>query len=149
MKTAIGTKVIGFEVMSEKTFRELKGQGWGGHEDVDGYHVQYSGVNGKPDYDSWSPKNVFEDAYRDIEQGMTFGDAVFFLKQGKKVARFGWNGKGMWIWLCEVDAEATWTSSEGETYGRLPYLYMKTADNKVVPWLASQTDVLAEDWILV
>lgn len=76
-----------------------------------------------------------------------FGFAIGMLKKGYKVARSGWNGKGMWIWLCDVSGE--WTSDEGKTYGRLPYLYMKTADDKVVPWLASQTDVLAEDWEVI
>lgn len=75
-----------------------------------------------------------------------FGLALDALQAGKKVARQGWNGKGMWLWLCEPDGD--WESSEGKVYGRLPYIYMKTADDKVVPWLASQTDMLAYDWTL-
>ncbi len=63
--------------------------------DRPGYAVKY------PDgYISWSPKEVFEAAYRvaeGSEQRLTFGDAIHFLKAGHRVARTGWNGKGMWL----------------------------------------------------
>ncbi len=68
---------------------------------------------------------------------MNFGQAIDALKAGKKVARSGWNGKGMWLALQIPDANSKMS---------LPYIYMKTADDHLVPWLASQTDVLAEDW---
>jgi len=68
---------------------------------------------------------------------MDFGDAIVALKQGKRVSRTGWNGKGMWLELQVPDAGSKMT---------LPYVYMKTAQDDLVPWLASQTDVLAEDW---
>ncbi len=68
---------------------------------------------------------------------VSFSYALNGLKQGKKLQRTGWNGKGMWIALQTPDAYSKMS---------LPYLYMKTADNKMVPWLASQTDILAEDW---
>jgi hypothetical protein len=68
---------------------------------------------------------------------MDFGDAIVALKQGKRVSRTGWNGKGMWLELQVPDAGSKMT---------LPYIYMKTAQDDLVPWLASQTDVLAEDW---
>ncbi|HUU86927.1 MAG TPA: hypothetical protein VMX17_04150 [Candidatus Glassbacteria bacterium] len=63
MQPFIGTKVILAIPMSEKTFRELKGQGWGEQEDSEGYMVQYAG---KDNYQSWSPKSVFEEAYRKV-----------------------------------------------------------------------------------
>ena len=66
-----------------------------------------------------------------------FGWAIEALKEGKKVQRTGWNGKGMWLALQVPD--------EFSKMG-LPYIYMSTVDGKLVPWLASQTDVLAEDW---
>lgn len=85
-----------------------------------------------------------------------FGAAIHLLKSGEKVARQGWNGKGMYLFLVNGDAV---TQAIDECYGNpaqvessLPVLdaiYMKTADNKLVPWLASQTDVLAEDWQIV
>ena len=84
---------------------------------------------------------------------MNFGQAIELLKQGKLVARKGWNGKGMYLLL--VSGEAI-RYSINQTYGDgivdsagLPVLnaiYMKTADDKLVPWLASQTDMLSEDW---
>lgn len=70
---------------------------------------------------------------------MDFGDAIRDLKAGNRVSRAGWNGKGMWLELQVPDAHSKMS---------LPYIYMKTADDKLVPWLASQTDVLAEDWVL-
>lgn len=71
---------------------------------------------------------------------MTFGDAIRALKEGKRVSRAGWNGKGMWLELQVPDTHSKMT---------LPYIYMKTVDDNRVPWLASQTDMLAEDWGIV
>ena len=51
----------------------------------------------------------------------------------------------MFLYLCEPNGDYT-LELTGKTYGRLPYIYMKTADDKLVPWLASQTDVFSEDW---
>ena len=81
---------------------------------------------------------------------MDFGEAIRSLKEGKKVAREGWNGKGMYLFLspslgCKMQKQQT-----GESINDLqPFIVMKTADGTLVPWLASQTDVLAEDWIMV
>lgn len=71
---------------------------------------------------------------------MNFGRAIDELKRGGKVCRDGWNGKGMWLALQVPD--------EHSKMG-LPYIYMRTVDGKLVPWLASQTDMLAEDWCAV
>ncbi|WP_199097294.1 DUF2829 domain-containing protein [Dyella sp. ASV21] len=77
---------------------------------------------------------------------MDFGAALKALKEGRRVARQGWNGKGLWLELQRPDAHSKMT---------LPYIFMsypKDAQNTPgarVPWLASQTDVLAEDWIEV
>lgn len=118
-----------------------------------GYGIKY-----EDGYTSWSPKDVFEAAYRDIEgenQALNFGDAVHMLKLGKKVARAGWNGKGMFLFLV---AGSTFQVNrppllgiypEGTTVNYCPHIDMKTADGKIVPWLASQTDVLAEDWQVI
>lgn len=82
---------------------------------------------------------------------MDFGEALRNLKLGKKVARNGWNGKGMF--LLYVPSEK-WGIIEkiglGIPKGNLcSWIGMKTADGKFVPWLASQTDMLAEDWRIV
>lgn len=70
----------------------------------------------------------------------SFSRAIEVLKEGGRVARTGWNGKGMWLELQVPDEHSKMT---------LPYIYMKTADDNVVPWLASQTDILAEDWEMI
>lgn len=69
-----------------------------------------------------------------------FSEALNRLKNGYNVSRQGWNGKDMWISLQVPDANSKMS---------LPYLYMYTADKKLVPWLASQTDILADDWNVV
>lgn len=71
---------------------------------------------------------------------LTFGDAITALKQGKRVQRAGWNGKGMYLELQRPDENSKMT---------LPYVWMWTACQNRVPWLASQTDILAEDWSIV
>lgn len=78
---------------------------------------------------------------------LTFGRAIALLKAGKRVARQGWNGKGMWLELQVPDQHSKMT---------LPYLYLNYPvgsppypEGARVPWLASQTDVLAEDWAVV
>ena len=68
---------------------------------------------------------------------MDFGDALAELKDGNRVTRTGWNGKGMWLELQRPDAHSKMT---------LPYIYMRTVQGDLVPWLASQTDLLAMDW---
>jgi len=68
---------------------------------------------------------------------MNFGEALSDLKDGYAVARSGWNGKGMWIALQRPDENSKMS---------LPYIFMSTAQGDLVPWLASQTDILADDW---
>ena len=70
----------------------------------------------------------------------SFSEALVLLKEGKKVAREGWSGKGMWIKLQIPTEQSKMT---------LPYIYMSTVTGDLVPWFASQTDLLAEDWVIV
>ena len=85
---------------------------------------------------------------------LDFGDAVRLLKEGAKVARLGWNGKGMFLFLVPGSSfkvnrpPLLGIYPEGTEINYCPHIDMKTADGKVVPWLASQTDVLAEDWVV-
>ena len=89
--------------------------------------------------------------------GLTFGDAIEALKKGLKVARSGWNGKGMFIYYVPANFYPATGNKLGTLVGMFEnemvpyaeYIAMKTAQNNVVPWLASQTDVLAEDWQIV
>lgn len=76
-----------------------------------------------------------------------FGEAIRLLKHGHKVARRGWNGKGMFVMFCEAEGEP-YTLADGTEVTRRDYLYMKAADSTVVPWVASQTDILANDWYI-
>jgi hypothetical protein len=83
---------------------------------------------------------------------MNFGDAIEALKAGDKVARAGWNGKGMFLFLVpgssfQVNrAPLLGIYPEGTTVEYHAHIDMKTAQGYVVPWLASQADMLAEDW---
>jgi len=78
---------------------------------------------------------------------MDFGTALAELKAGGRIARLGWNGANMFIFRV-----AHWDGTGDtalNTCSHSVFIAMKTADDKVVPWLASQTDILAEDWQLV
>lgn len=129
MKRYIGTKIIHAEPRAKDYGPEPHG--------APGYTVKYS-----DGYTSWSPKAAFEDAYRPCDAA-PFGLALEALKKGKKVSRAGWNGKGLWLELQRPDDQSRMT---------LPYIFMscpddaKTTPGARVPWLASQTDMLADDW---
>jgi acyl CoA:acetate/3-ketoacid CoA transferase alpha subunit len=80
----------------------------------------------------------------------SFSEALEALKKGKRICREGWNGKGMYLFLSPkewIDAieKVKWTD-----YTVQPFICMKTAQNTIQPgWLASQADMLAEDWIVL
>lgn len=90
-----------------------------------------------------------------IEPFGTFGEAIQALKSGKRVARKGWNGKDMFLFLV---GGSTFKVNRAPLLGIYPegteiryqsHIDMKTTNGTVVPWLPSQTDILAEDWALV
>ncbi len=90
-----------------------------------------------------------------------FGFAIEALKEGKKVARKGWNGKDMFLFLLKAGTipksaihdpmlKAVLQDNELDHFEALGTIRMKTADNKILTgWLASQTDMLSEDWFIV
>lgn len=93
---------------------------------------------------------------------LPFGAAIQALKEGKRVAREGWNGKGMFLFLLPAGTVPTKAIHDealrkvieenvgGETFEALGSIRMFTADKKVLTgWLASQTDMLAEDWFIL
>ena len=83
------------------------------------------------------------------EATFSFGDAIKYLKRGLKVARKGWNGKGMYL-LYVPDEKWGIIGKIGLGIPKgnlLPWIGLKTANGKFVPWQASQTDVLADDWV--
>ena len=110
--------------------------------------------------------NLADDVWNVLHatEGLTFGQAVEAMKQGKKVARRGWNGKGMFLWLKpQVNIQADWCKDEklkslvegngGEILG-LGTVCMYTHDSTgrkaiLTGWLASQSDMLYEDWCIV
>lgn len=139
----IGVKIVNAEPMTREAFEAKHGRNVGGDKHGEGYEVTYEGG-----YQAWSPEDVFDAAYRPID-GMTFGLAIEALKMGKKVARRGWNGKGIFIELQVPDQYSKMSS---------PYIFIDTtglqtdnpdAPRSRVPWLASQTDMLTEDWRVV
>ena len=113
----------------------------------EGYRVEY-----EDGYLSWSPKEVFEAAYRETT-GMSFGLAIEAMKMGRAVAREGWNGKEMFLYYVPANEYAVTTeiarSYFGDTVPYGAYIALKTMQGNVVPWLASQTDMLTDDWYIV
>jgi hypothetical protein len=87
-----------------------------------------------------------------MEIGKPFGTALYALKHGHPVAREGWNGKGMYLYYVPAASyPATTDIARREIGDMVPYgayIAMKTAQGNVVPWLASQTDILAEDYVI-
>ena len=95
-------------------------------------------------------------------ENQNFGQAIEALKEGKRVARQGWNGKGMFLFLLPAGQVPTKAIHDpalrkvvereigGETFEALGSIRMFTADKKILTgWLASQTDILSEDWIVL
>ncbi len=86
---------------------------------------------------------------------LSFSEALYYLKSGKKVARSGWNGKNMFVFLVPGSTfkvnrpPLLGIYEEGTEIKYHAHIDMKTADGQIVPWLASQTDVLAEDWMVI
>ena len=166
MKTYIGTKLVKMAPMSRQAYNDLRGWAVPADEDPSdaGYLVEYldggkPNVQGFAGYVSWSPKAQAEAAYRQTD-GLSFGLAIEALKKGHRVARSGWNGKGMWLALQAGSVITPAQARGGAAKGRadegaseiviLPHIDMRAADGSVVVgWLASQTDMLADDWMLI
>lgn len=159
----IGTKVVLALAMTRLAYNEYRG--WELPTDEigadEGYLVEYTdgGTPNHPDhigYISWSPKAQFDNAYRATD-GMTFGLAIEAMKLGERVARAGWNGKGMWLVLdpgsvvSEVRVGSAYhKAGVAGSFTINPHIDMKTATGEMQPgWLASQTDMLADDWQIV
>jgi hypothetical protein len=156
MKNYIGIKWIQAEPESRtRTYQSLSNEEAFTKFEEEGYKVVY-----EDGYESWSPKDVFEKAYQPTDN-LKFGLAIEALKRGRKVARQGWNGKNMWLALSKgnkaLSANNFWNPhnkdfaiENGGTAEVLDVITMKTADNKILMgWLASQTDILAEDWVIL
>lgn len=171
MEQYIGTKIVQAEPACRLTFQKLGGpemvvtveeekveanieaaeeSGLGLVRKQEGYKVVY-----EPDgYESWSPKDVFEKAYRRTD-GLNFGLALEAVKMGKKISRAGWNGKGQYV---ELGTCFQYTSHSGDVpkstcvqhtdIGSAALVFVGTRGRQV-GWLASQADMLADDWYIV
>lgn len=166
MKKYIGTKQVEAEPMT-------RGDAWGKHLlrekptevnfDEAGYHVKY-----KDGYESWSPAEPFEEAYRqlnDERKNMTFGDAIEVLKQGGAIRRTNWNGKGLFV-IKQVPAHI-----ESDIIPKMQSLPQSAKDlilkgkgfidytsqcliynentGRADSWMPSIADVFADDWEIV
>ncbi|QZI87795.1 hypothetical protein PODOV050v2_p0033 [Vibrio phage 66E30.1] len=164
----IGVKLVKAIAMNRLEYNQYRG--WQLPEDEngldEGYLVEYldGGESNHPDHEgyiSWSPKQVFDNAYRPTS-GMNFGLAIEAMKMGQKVARAGWNGKGMWCIYNPGSKGETHAMFEGSVYKNhgvdeceiLPHFDMYTVNasgrRAMLPgWLASQSDMDADDWLVV
>ena len=161
MKSFIGTKMILARPMGRGEYNTYRGWECPADENPEdeGFLVEYvdGGRANHPDhagYISWSPKDVFERAYRP-SSGLTFGDALQALQAGKPVARAGWNGKGMFVYYVRAAAYLAQSEVAKAYFGEnayvpyAPYLALKGVDEKVSTWVPSINDVLAEDWVVL
>lgn len=132
MKQYIGTKLV----EAEPAVRN----------EQDGYKVRYA-----DGYESWSPKDVFEEAYRLID-GMNFGLAIEAVRKGHKARRRGWNGKNQHIELASAISyrlpDGAIVNVEHDDIGNQAIAFCGTSGVQI-GWLASQADMLADDWELV
>lgn len=166
MKKFLGTKLIVATPMTRQEYNDYRGWELPADEkdlaQEAGMLVEYVDGGRANDerhvgYISWSPLDVFNNSYRQVSNGLTFGEALEAMKIGKKVGRQGWNGKGMYLYLVQ-EGRYPPTTKAGRAIAVMqpdglvpyaPYIAMKTAQHYVVPWLASQTDMIGEDWEVI
>ena len=160
----IGVKILRSAVLMTKE-EYCKVRGWevpkGENPNEEVYMVEYEptvdntpNLEGYEGYVTMSPKLVFEEAYKPMD-GMTFGLAVEALKKGAKVARTGWNGKEMFLYLVPGSTFSVNRPPLNEIYPEgteityRPHMDLKTADGSVATWSPSGSDALAEDWVIL
>jgi len=168
MKNAIGTKQVMLAHMTRQEYNDYRGWELPGDEDGsdEGYLVEYTNgsKSNHPDhagYISWSPKAQADNAYQE-SGNMSFGHAIEMMKAGHKVARSGWDGKGMWCIYNPGSKGQTHAMFDGSVYKShgvneceiLPHFDMYTVNSSgrraMLPgWLASQSDMDADDWCVV
>lgn len=148
MNRYVGTKIIDAKPMNRGDYNKYRGWQIPPNENPEdeGYLVKY-----EDGYESWSPKGTFDNAYRRCDN-MTFGLALELLKKGKKVARKGWNGKEQYIELAKRISYASpqdlIINADHQDIGNCAIAFVGTRGIQL-GWLASQADMLAEDWVLI
>ena len=161
MKKHIGVKLINAVQMTRQAYNDFRGWELPDDEngDDDGFLVEYidggkANTEEYAGYVSWSPKDVFERAYRPTA-GMPFGLAIEAIKKGLKVARAGWNGKDMFVFLVPG---STFTVNRAPLLGIYPegtvinygeHMDIRKADGGIGTWSPSNSDALADDWEIV
>lgn len=158
MKTYIGTKVIKAQPMTRASYNAMRGWMLPADENGDdaGFLVENmdGGKANHPDFEgyvSWSPKEQFDLAYRETV-GLTFGLAIEAMKRGERVARAGWNGKGMFVYYVPAASYPAQTGAakshfgEGSMVPYSAYMAIKSTNETVSTWVPSVNDALAEDW---
>jgi hypothetical protein len=158
MQQYIGVKLINAKPMTRGDYNAFRGWTVPADENPadDGYLVEYlDGGKGNTDlyegYVSWSPKDVFERAYGPTS-GMTFGLALEAMKRGERVARAGWNGKGLFVYHVPANSYPAQTGAAKAHFGEgalVPYnayMAIKNVNDTVSTWVPSVNDCLANDW---
>ena len=159
----IGTKSVLATPMTRAEYCDYRGWEIPESEDPEEqvYLVEYTDGGKANDerhsgYITMSPKEVFNNAYRQ-NGSLTFGDAIVALKQGQRVARSGWNGKGMFLYYVPENkypvARNTLNTLDGLFEDNLvpynAYFAIKNVNNTVSTWVPSINDCLAEDWVVL
>jgi hypothetical protein len=150
----VGTKQIEARPMTRGAYNYYRGWPIPSDEDPNdnGYLIKYS-----DGYEHWSPEKQFDETYRPCDN-MTFGIALEMLKKGFRVARKGWNGKGMFVVFqkgypegipCNKQTAEAWGISEGDLFKCNPYLQIRCVDGSHSMWVPSINDCLAEDWVII
>lgn len=146
MKRYVGTKIIMAKPMTRGEYNIYRG--WKIPENENPGDEGYL-VKEQNNHETWMPKRVFEETYKQSET-MTFGLAIEAMKKGYKVARQGWNGKKQYIELASnisyVNASETVVNCEHDAIGNKAIAFVGTSGVQM-GWLASQADMLAEDWV--
>ena len=140
MKKYVGTKIITAKLMNLGDYNNYRE--WtiplGENPNREGYLVEY-----EDGYQSWSPKEIFESAYRRTNN-MNFGLAIEAARKGAKIARSGWNGNGMCLMVQTPDENSKITFS---------YLYISVPGCKegtrLLPWQPAQVDLFQDDWFII
>lgn len=150
LRPCVGIKQVNYTPMTLGDYNKLKG--WDQPKDEDpsaaGYLIEYS-----DDYISWSPKHVFDDAYKASGE-MTFAMALFMTQNlGVRIHRSGWNGQNQYVLNIKGDAIAIGVHQcYGDPTGEKPNvkcadaLFIKTTQGTMFPWFPSPGDMAATDW---
>ncbi len=160
MELFLGTKLINAKPMNRQEYNDFRGWILPADEDGsdEGYLVEYldGGTANTPAYSgyvSWSPKEVFEKAYK-ASGSLSFGHALELLKQGKKVTRKAWDGANQFVYYVKAAEYRPCTTAmlmefKGHTVPYRAYLAIKTTQGDIATWAPSCSDALAEDWCIV